>query len=136
MKLNRRIRFVRYLRDAHLHTNGAMSHVGVGATREEAEADAMYWNNQEPWCSTVAYSRAPKYIQEAAWERLNELLAREEYRAAYWISTDGQASVRLTGREHAHLSEGFLIAEAQREAKRMDMDLSGGHIDIGLWRGQ
>jgi len=54
------------------------------------------------------------------------------FRAAYW--TDGKgAEVRLTGPEHAHLSDEDLLAEARAEAERVGLDLSYGEIVIGEW---
>ena len=55
------------------------------------------------------------------------------YRAAYWISDDRQAEVVLTGPEHADLPESELRAEAEAEAKRNDVDLSTGTIEVGGW---
>lgn len=76
-----------------------------------------------------------------------------EYRAAYYVSQDGQAETVLTLPEHASLSDSELKAEAIAEAKRADIVYEGArapvedgeprvHIDdlvagirIGQWRG-
>lgn len=54
------------------------------------------------------------------------------YRAAYWTDEKG-AEVVLTLPEHAHLSNEKLIAEAQRYAEEIGLDLSCGEIVIGEW---
>lgn len=56
------------------------------------------------------------------------------YRAAYWLSADGQSEVVLTGREHASLDDDALEAEALAEARRAGLELEGGRIVIGTWR--
>ena len=52
------------------------------------------------------------------------------YRADYWISTDRQATVRLTGKEQAELSNAELLALATAEARANELDIDGGHIVI------
>jgi hypothetical protein len=55
--------FVTYLRDPDLHTNRAYTHPGYGLTREESQADALYYANQAPWVVTVPWSRAPLSVR-------------------------------------------------------------------------
>jgi hypothetical protein len=56
-----------------------------------------------------------------------------EYRAAYWISDDRQGEVRLTGPEHCHLSDAYMVAEAKAEIVRAGIQAVGGEIKIGSW---
>jgi len=55
------------------------------------------------------------------------------YRAAYWISDDGQAEVRLTGEADAHLDDDALLAKARDEAIREDVSLETGRLVVGEW---
>lgn len=57
------------------------------------------------------------------------------YRAAYWVSDDGQADVRLTGPDQATLSDAELIAAAEAELTAQGGDVSGGEIVIGEYTG-
>jgi hypothetical protein len=56
------------------------------------------------------------------------------YRAAYWLSADRQASVRLTTEEQAHLSDDDLIAAALAEAEEAGLEIGDGEIRVGEWR--
>ena len=51
------------------------------------------------------------------------------YRACWWISEDRQASLRLTGPDHADLPDADLLAEARAEAVRAGLT-GGGTIEI------
>jgi hypothetical protein len=53
-------------------------------------------------------------------------------RVAVWVSSDQQASLQLTGKEHATLPDDELLIEASNEAKRLD--LIGGNIEIMVIR--
>src|SRR5690606_21027824 len=53
------------------------------------------------------------------------------YRACYW--TDGRGEIRLTGPEHASLSDSELEVVARAEAEHVGLDLSYGHLIIGDW---
>lgn len=55
------------------------------------------------------------------------------YRAAYWLSDDKQADVRLTTEDQQHLSEHKLIEAAKAEAEKIGLDLAGGEIVVGQW---
>jgi len=55
------------------------------------------------------------------------------FRACYWIADDRQSEILLTAPEHAALSDGDLEAEALAEAKRAQIDLDGGALEIGQW---
>lgn len=56
------------------------------------------------------------------------------YRAAYWISADRQATVRLTTDDQAHLSEDALMAAALAEAETVGLQRAeGDDILIGDW---
>ena len=52
------------------------------------------------------------------------------YRAVYWRSTDRQATVRLTGKDQADLSNSELLALATAEARANEIDMNGGQIVI------
>jgi len=52
------------------------------------------------------------------------------YRAVYWRSTDRQATVRLTGKDQADLSNSDLLALAAAEARANEIDMNGGQIVI------
>ena len=57
--------YITYLTNSQ-QTNSAASHAGWGRTKEEAQAEALYWANQLPWVRTVPLSRAPQWaIAEA-----------------------------------------------------------------------
>lgn len=56
------------------------------------------------------------------------------YRACYWLSSDRQAEVRLTGEEHASLDDGALMAEGRAEASRIGLEVGTGRLVIGAWR--
>lgn len=55
------------------------------------------------------------------------------YRAAYWISTDKQATVRLTTEDQSNLSDDGLMAAAEAEAENAGLDIGDGQIEIGDW---
>lgn len=55
------------------------------------------------------------------------------YRAAYWTDEQG-AEVVLTLPEHAHMNDEDLLAEAQRYAEEIGLDMSYGEIVIGEWK--
>jgi len=55
------------------------------------------------------------------------------FRAAYWMSDDGQAELLLTGPEHADLPAGDLVAEARAELARQRGTEDGGRIVVGEW---
>ena len=40
------------------------------------------------------------------------------YRAAYWVAADSQSDIRLTGEQHANLTDEALRTEARAEAVR------------------
>jgi hypothetical protein len=52
------------------------------------------------------------------------------YRAVYWRSADRQATVRLTGKDQAELSNSELLALAAAEARANEIDMEGGQIEI------
>ena len=52
------------------------------------------------------------------------------YRAVYWISSDRQATVRLTGKDQAELSDEELLALAVAEARANELNIDGGQIVI------
>jgi hypothetical protein len=52
------------------------------------------------------------------------------YRAVYWRSADRQATVRLTGKDQAELSNSELLAQAAAEARANEIDMDGGQIVI------
>ena len=58
--------YIHYLPNPEQHTNGSTSHAGIGATKEEAIEDSLYWANQTPWCQTVPISRAPQWAVDEA----------------------------------------------------------------------
>lgn len=62
-----------------------------------------------------------------------ELVEAEAYRAAYWLSDDGQAEVRLTSPDDAGLADEDLLAEARAEAARTGTDLATGSLVVGDW---
>ncbi|MCZ6507092.1 MAG: hypothetical protein O7A04_03450 [Acidobacteria bacterium] len=55
------------------------------------------------------------------------------YRAAFWISGDGQAEVVLTSPEESHLPDDDLMLAAKLAAKNDAVDLSSGRVEIGEW---
>lgn len=56
------------------------------------------------------------------------------YRAAAWISSDCQATVRLTRPEHSSLPDSELLTEAHAEAQRLSLEPAGGYIYICAWK--
>jgi hypothetical protein len=52
------------------------------------------------------------------------------YRAVYWISSDRQATVRLTGKDQAELSDEELLALAVAEARANELNVDDGQILI------
>lgn len=62
--------YITYLTNPEQHTNQASSHAGIGRTRKEAEDNACYWNNQDPFVRTVPSSRAPNWAMDEALEAL------------------------------------------------------------------
>jgi purine-nucleoside phosphorylase len=57
---------------------------------------------------------------------------RHTFRAAIW--TDGQGGeLLLTTEEHAAMPDTDLLAEAEAEAARAGIDLSGGNIIVCDW---
>lgn len=57
---------------------------------------------------------------------------RMRFRAAVWVNpTDSTALIRLTLPEHADLPDADLIAEAQREADSIGLEIH--HIKIDQW---
>ena len=68
--------YITHLTNPH-QTNAYASHVGVGRTSEEAVEDSCYHANQLPWVRTVSWSRAPRWAQAEAAERLAIVSARE-----------------------------------------------------------
>ena len=55
------------------------------------------------------------------------------YRAAYWISADKQAEVRLTEESQAALPDADLIAAAVKTAEEVGLEIGDGSIEIGAW---
>jgi len=55
------------------------------------------------------------------------------YRAVYWRSADRQATVRLTSKDQAELSNSELLALAAAEASANELDIDGGQIVIEHW---
>lgn len=55
------------------------------------------------------------------------------YRAAYWISEDRQATVRLTTKEQATMPDENLMTDAQDEAESIGLEIGDGSIEIGDW---
>lgn len=58
------------------------------------------------------------------------------FRAAYFVTADGQSDVCLTTPEQSHLSDAELTAAAQAEAGAQGLDLSGGELCIGDYTSQ
>jgi hypothetical protein len=55
------------------------------------------------------------------------------FRAAYWLSDDGQAELLLTGPDHADLPAEKLVDEARAEISRQGGTEDGGRIVVGMW---
>jgi len=52
------------------------------------------------------------------------------YRGVYWIRSDRQATVRLTGKDQAELSDDESLALAAAEARVNELNVDGGQIAI------
>ena len=55
------------------------------------------------------------------------------YRAAGWVSSDKQSSVRLTTEEQSNFSDDDLIKAAMEEANNVGLEIGDGEIIVSLW---
>ncbi len=58
------------------------------------------------------------------------------FRAAYWLSDDGQGEVLLTARGHSGLARGDLLAIARAGLADAEIDIArdGGMVVVGDWQ--
>lgn len=108
--------------------------LGNVATRDDGEQvfdylhnlDQIVWDDRDGYVLAADADVIQAYEKATAQKRGNAT-----YRAAYWLSADKQADVRLTDRTQADLPDDQLLAAAMATAAEVGLEIGDGSIEIG-----
>ena len=110
---------------------GELAKIEARPAPKSAAALERYKATIAGYQAAIAELTKPAPTEPTAEAEQEEERGGDTYRAAYWLSADKQADVRLTDRTQADLPDDQLLAAAMATAAEVGLEIGDGSIEIG-----